>query len=576
VILGETGDPMSLIARAILYDLLGSKALASLSFIKDDITEDFIATVVNEYHALIQEDAARSFIVTDVHGRPASISRVSDMTLVIAVSESETFTDEEIARLQEFQKVVSSEITVKSVRHFKYEFSAVADAHLRTPLDICFVTAAEHSDDNKSVIAVESLLEIRQHTGEQFSEVMKIGPYAVRATRAIYPELVKDTWPDVMKSVGLFALVISKGMTKSDMIRDAVFKIRKASSARIIVIPGSDDDLEAAREFEIQHGVDLCDTVSPRPINLLLSAMAYGGFCDMQPELALQKWEIESMIREPNAPQEVPTADVGHKAFFVVDRRTGEAVYSYYYDERSGLLEVAPNIVAAISSFKIDQTGPTETSVFRTGDLSYITIERSDYVFTLITGSEANVEALRSRFSFLPDLFLDEIPKPSEDPTDLFRSPLFTIKLLATLPPAVLPGRVAPTQKRPLVWERFEHAPVREFLEAVWYRLNGTLTISKLAPGRGPELILGAIHLLNRLGAIDCQLRVQPDDIPSLVVIPDKDVMSLYEGLSTILALVDGSLGIQDIAHTLGLQPSVLQKVFAELHRRGIISLTAK
>jgi hypothetical protein len=562
------------IASVTLFDLLGSKVLASLLFNKGEISEDFLQIVKNEYYTLVQEDTARSFVMTKVNGRAVCISKVSDVTLVIAISDTDAFSDEEIARLQKFQTTIALDILNSSVRDFKNQFTNVVDLNLRIPLNICFITDAESSDENKSLMAVDALFEIKENPIEELSNVINIGPYAVRAMRIYYHDFVRTSWTVALSTIKIFALIISKRMFQNEIIQEAVLKIREETGGRIIVIPGSDNDLEAARELEIIYGIDLCDTVSPKPVNLLLSAMAYGGFSEMQPELAQKKWVIDQLIRQTENLQEENNEQVGHQAFFVVDRRTGEAVYSYYYDERSGLLEIAPNIVAAISSFKIDQSSPTETSVFKTGDLSYITIERNEYVFTLITGTDANVEALRTKFSFLPDLFLDEIPEPSEDPTDLFRSPLFTLKLLATLPPTIFPGRLAPVQKRALVWERFEHPPVRDFLEAVWYRLNGSLTMSKLVPGKGPELILGAIHFLNRLGAIECQLRVLPEDVPSLADTPDEEVLLLYEGLDSILALVDGNLNIQNIADRLGLQPSVLLTVFAELHKRGVVSLS--
>jgi hypothetical protein len=565
-----------LIASATLFDLLGSKVLASLLFYKKEVSDDLLQTVVNEYYTLIQEDSARSFIVTKINDLAVSVSKVSDMTVVIALSASDAFSEEEIATLQKFQTTIALEILNTSVRDFKSQFQLIADEHLRIPLSICFATDSDPTEDNRSILALDTLFEAKPAIDDKMTEAIKIGPYAVRAMRISHSQLLKVKWTDAMISIDIFAFIISKRMTEKDIVREAVALIRNKSNGQILVIPGSDADLEAARDFEMLFGIDLCDSVSPRPLNLLLSAMAYAGFCDMQPELALKRWNVESLTQGLEEAEEGSHDALGHQAFFVVGRRTGEAVYSYYYDERSGLLEFAPNIVAAITSFKIDQTNPADTSVFRTGDLNYITIERNEYVFTLITGRDADVEALRSRFSFLPDLFLDEVPEPLEDPTDLFRSPPFTLKLLATLPPFQLPGRVAPTQKRALIWERFEHPPVRDFLEAVWYRLNGSLTMSKLAPGKGSELILGAIHLLNRLGAIDCQLKVLADDVPELTGVPDEEVMSLYEGLDKILAKVDGRLNIQNIATALKLQPSVLIAVFAELHRRGIVKLETK
>ena len=229
--------------------------------------------------------------------------------------------------------------------------------------------------------------------------------------------------------------------------------------------------------------------------------------------------------------------------------------------------------MAAISAFKFDPANPTETSVFRTGDFNYITIERGHYVYTLITGTGVNVEALREQFSFLPDLFMDEVPEIVEDPTDLFRSPPFTLKLLATLPPKPIPSRMAPKQNRVLLWERFENAPLRDFIEAVWNRLDGSMTMSLLVPGKGPEMVLGAIHLLHRMGAITLELKIGPDDSPVLLKQPDEEVLGLYSRVDEIVGLVDGSRTIEEIASELRIQPSVLVTVFAELHRREIITI---
>jgi hypothetical protein len=289
--------------------------------------------------------------------------------------------------------------------------------------------------------------------------------------------------------------------------------------------------------------------------------------------LAYQRWEIDRSIDYVSSIEEPEEEDVGHQAFFVVDRRTGEAAYSYYYDERSRLLEIAPNIVAAISAFKFDPANPTETSVFRTGDWNYITIERGHYVYTLITGTGVDVEALRESFSFLPDMFMDEVPEIVDDPTDLFRSSPFTLKLLATLPPEMIPTRMAPKQNRALLWERFENEPLKDFIEAVWNRLDGSMTMSLLVPGKGPEMILGAIHLLHRMGAIHLELKIGPDDSPVLLKEPDDEVLSLYSRVDEIVGLVNGARTIEKIATELNLQPSVLVTVFAELHRREVITI---
>ena len=565
------GDWMFLIASATLYDLLGSKVLASLHFTKTETTDEFLQTAVLEYYTLIEENAAQRFITTKIGNRAISILKVGEVTVLIIIGDSDTFTEEEITNIKKLDWHVTDEIEKSSVRDFKDNFQKVAAMHLRIPLYICLITVAEPPPEDMTTSAVELMIRNKGADRSVFSQPISVGPNSIRALHYHFHEIIDNEWPDNLSSIDIFSVVVSGLLSEGDQVEEAVQKIRSNSEATVVVIPGSDDQLERARDIEMKLGIDLCDSVSPKPTHLLLSIMAYGGLSDLHPELAREKWIIEEDVDKASESDSPDDIELGHQAFFVVDRRTGEAAYSYYYEERSRFLDTAPNIVAAITSFKIDQSS-TETSVFRTGDLSYITIERDNYIFTLITGKDADVEALRSRFSFLPDLFLDEVPPLNENPTDLFRSPLFTLKLLATLPPEQLAGKVAPTQKRALVWDRFEHPPVRDFLEAVWHRLDGSLSMKKLVPGKGPELVLGAIHLLRRLGAVDCEIRILLEDIPIIAQQPDEEVLGLFDGLKQLLEFIDGGITIFEIAKKARTDPSVVVNVFAQLHKRGIIT----
>jgi len=561
-----------MIVNAVLFDLLGSKALASISFSKERITDEFLQQIVEKYYQLMQEQSARDFVTLEIEGKNTCVCKVSEVTIIVGLSDTVTLPENDIERMKQLQEATRKKIEQTSVRDFKDEFESTADALLRERLRICFITGSDPSYDDKSGTAVDLIL---RHLGEKnrvYSAPLLLGPYGVEVMRISHDEIVKVDWSEDLSSASLFSLVISPPFPTADRVEQIVMRVREESTSQLVVVPGSDDQLELAREYEELYGLDLSD-VSSQPTHLLLSSMAIAGFMDMHPELAYQRWEIDRSIDYATTIEEPEEEDVGHQAFFVVDRRTGEAAYSYYYDERSRLLEMAPNIVAAISAFKFDPANPTETSVFQTGDLNYITIERGGYVYTLITGTGVDVEALRERFSFLPDLFMDEVPEIVDDPTDLFRSPPFTLKLLATLPPEPIPERMAPKQSRTLLWERFENAPLRDFVEAVWNRLDGSMTMSLLVPGKGPEMILGAIHLLYRMGAIKLELKIGPDDSPVLLKEPNEEVLKLYSRVDEIIGLVDGSMTIEEIASELRLQPSVLVTVFAELHRREIITI---
>ena len=562
-----------MIVNAVLFDLLGSKALASISFSKEKVSEEFLQKIVETYYKLVQEDSARDFVTTEIEGKNTCICKVSEVTIIVGVADTIPLADADIERMKRFQEVTSRKIEQSSVRDFKEEFPTIAEALLRERLRVCFITGHDPSYDDRSGTAVDIILQNRAQKGRTYSAPLLIGPFGIEVMRISHEEIVKADWSEDLSSASMFVLIISPPLPTADRVEQIVTRIRDESASRLIVIPGSDEQLELAREYEELYGLDLSD-VSSQPTHLLLSSMAIAGFVDMHPELAYQKWEIDrsidytSTIEEPEKDE-----DVGHQAFFVVDRRNAEAAYSYYYNERSKLLEIAPNIVAAISAFKFDPDNPAETSVFKTGDLNYITIERGHYIYTLITGTGVDVGSLRERFSFLPDLFMDEVPEIIDDPTDLFRSPPFTLKLLATLPPETIPARMAPVQSRSLLWERFENAPLRDFVEAVWKRLDGSLTMSLLVPGKGPEMVLGAIHLLHRMGAIRFELRIGPDDTPVLLKEPTDEVLKLYSRADEIIGLVDSKRSIIEIAEELKIQPSILVTVFAELHKRELITI---
>jgi hypothetical protein len=561
-----------MIMDAVLIDLLGSKALASISFGNKEINDDYLQLVIETYYKLMQEQSAREFVTTEIDEKSTCICTVSEFTIIVGVSDASPIPEFDIELMKRFQEATKKEIEKTSVRDFKDEFDILADALLRERLRICFIVSSDPSYGDKSGSAVDSILKKKGQRNRVYSKPVLVGPFGVEIMRISPDEIVKVDWSEDLSSASLFSLIISPPLPTADSVEQIVMKIRQESDSKLVVMPGSDDQLELAREYEELYGLELSD-VSSQPTQLLLSSMAIAGFIDIHPELAYQRWKIDRSIDSPLTMEEPEDEDVGHQAFFVVDRRSGTAAYSYYYDERSRLLEMSPNIVAAISAFKFDPATPTDTSVFRTGDLNYITIERGHYVYTLITGTNVNVEALREKFSFLPDLFMDEVPEVLDDPTDLFRSPPFTLKLLATLPPEVIPTRMAPKQTRALLWERFENAPLRDFIEAVWNRLDGSMTMSLLVPGKGPEMVLGAIHLLHRMGAIEFELKIGPDDIPVLLQEPDDEVLSLYSRVDEIIGLVDGKETIEQIASNLKLQPSVLVTVFAELHRREIITM---
>jgi hypothetical protein len=298
------------------------------------------------------------------------------------------------------------------------------------------------------------------------------------------------------------------------------------------------------------------------------------GFTDMHPELAREIWVIDQLGTEEGAPvfaEEAP--DIGHQAFFVIDKATGTPHFSYFYESESEYLRRAPNVVAAISQFDLDSSGRTETSLLQTGELKYAILEREGLIFTLVTGDKEDPELVRSRFSILPSIYFDEMPKETEDPSDLYSYDPFMIKLLATIPSENWSDRTCPTRIEEPDWLWFQSDLMSKFLQTVWNSIDGQTPLSQLVVGKGPGMVLGALHYLKRMGAIDTKLLIIPSDIPDIIRKPDAQLLSLYSHSELILGFVDGTRSIESIASKVGIDETILITVFSELYRRGYIEL---
>ncbi|TFG31224.1 hypothetical protein EU527_12895, partial [Candidatus Thorarchaeota archaeon] len=148
-----------MIAGAILYDLLGSKVLASIDFMHPEYNNEFLQTVAEEYYSLIEEDVAKNFISTKIMEHAITISRVGDVTLIITISDSDSFTDDEIIRIRKLQWLASEEVDKSSVRDFKDSFVDLVEENLKVPLTVCFIVVRDLPPEDISGATVESLIQ---------------------------------------------------------------------------------------------------------------------------------------------------------------------------------------------------------------------------------------------------------------------------------------------------------------------------------------------------------------------------------------------------------------------------------
>ena len=559
------------IARVLLFDLLGPKVLAERSFVKGQITHDFLLRIVDKYSEVMSELEGKPMAAT-IDERLIYLSRVNESTLIVATTDSLEPDEEELQMVESIGIEMRGVATLMPVRDAKNMFEPLVDERLRGKIHLCFVCASNPIKQNHSGTAAVRMANRLNGEGSAFSKPAKIGPFDVLVSQVTIEQIAGSEWDQQMAAVDVFVYILFPPLADNEVIGLMTQKIRANSSAKLLVVPGSDNELEGARNLEASYFMELCDSVSPTPSDLVLSVLATSGYTDMHPELAREKWAIDNSIDAEIDTGPSKDAPLGHQAFFVIDKTTGEARFTYLYDKNAVYMATAPNVVAAISQLQLDRI-PTSTSVFSAGGLKYALVERDDIVFTLITGDKEDVEVMRQRFSFLPELYLDEKPENKESSGGLFESPPFTLKLLATLPPEDLPGRIAPQKVETPDWDRFESELVKDFLQAVWNNLDGHKTISELSENTsGPDMVLGAIHLLHRMGAIEWKARIFPRDIPELVSEVSDDVRALYSHVDSIVELVDGKNTISEIGAKLGLDESVLLAVFGELHRRGHIS----
>ncbi|MHA2002612.1 MAG: hypothetical protein ACW960_00775 [Candidatus Thorarchaeota archaeon] len=559
------------ITKALLFDLSGPKVLAERSFIKQKLTQDFLLAIVDKYSELMSELAGKP-VAASIDESLVYLSRVNESTLVVATTDSMESIEEELQVVESLGSEMRNIVSRMVVRDAKNMFVPLVDGMLRGKIHICFVCNSNPSPENQSGSAALRMAKLLDSGGTSFSNAAKVGPFDVHVTQMTINQIDGAEWNENLELVDVFAYIVYPPFSDDESIGLMTQKIRSNTSAKLLVVPGSDTELEGARDLESSYFMELCDSVSSTPSDLILSVLATSGYTDMHPELAREIWSIDDSIDAEMDTALERAEPLGHQAFFIIDKTTGVARFTYLYDKDAVYMATAPNVVAAISQFQLDAS-PTSTSVFSAGGLKYALIERDDIVFTLITGDKEDVEVMRERFSFLPDLYLDEAPENKECSGELFKSPPFTLKLLATIPPEDLPGRIAPQKLQPPDWERFESALVKDFLQAVWSSLDGHKTISDLTSSTGgPDMVMGAIHLLRRMEAIDWKVRIFPEDVPHLVSEISEDIRALYSHVDNIVALVDGQNTINAIGAQLGFEESVLLTVFGELHRRGNIS----
>jgi hypothetical protein len=562
------------ITKSILIDLIGGKVWSSISFTSVHTTDESVQPLIEFYFSKHQDGSFKDGIEFRMDtGRSSYLHSIDARTLLAVFSEGASMDAGLGLQVAELVRNLKTTVGRSGAREASKLFPQMAGKTLRQEVRLCFVSSETPTEGNKPGIALESLLSYTGTSSTNLSKAVAIGPYNVRVQRISINDVLEGPMEALLADPQGFIVILGKPLPDRATAERTIGAILKLGTAPVLIAPGSDDELEAARKYENDFRIELCDAVSERPSYLLLAVLAMLGLSDMHPEFAEDSWPIEEALDESVEARPIIKKEVasGHQAFFVVDKSNGEAVFTYYYRPQSEVYERAPNVVAAITSFSLDTSEPNKTSVVQVGDLIYALIEVDKLIFTLVTGPTDDVEAIRQRFSFLPDLWKDEEPEFLMSTDDPYSSPPFTLKLLATLPPEELLPRMQPHRKKEPEWDRFESPEVRDFLRAVWNSLDGKIEMSRFLSGAGPQMTLGAIHFLKAMGCVEMAIQLTKTDSPKLInEIPD-DIRILYAEIEDVADLMDGLHTIGRISNETDIPANVLTTVISRLYALGVV-----
>lgn len=542
--------------------------MSQLDFTKGNLRSAQVDMAVDSYFAFLQAGLEDTCSTAEIGSNAVLLCKVNDITLLACFSDDKKIDDDQLESAKILSSQVKERIGEKSARKVRGIFPSLAREQFQKAVSIFFVSHHYPEIDNKSGQAVQKLLNSKHSSNESYS--VNVGPFSISYKHGI-PSEITGYDSKSLEDIDVLVFIISNPIWPESIFDSVIRRFREHPDIPILVVPGSDDYLEITRKYEEKYEVILCDSVSDDPHRLLVSVLAYSGLSFEQPEIAMQKWRMDSIEASSDEHLREKEELLGHQAFFVIDKQTGRPVYTYFYDQQSVLLDRIPNVVAAISALSMDPDSSTKTSVVRTGNLNYAIIERNDLIFTLITGLKEDADAIRSQFAFLPDLYFDEAPDDVIKHENPYSAPPFTLKLLATLPPEPLPGRLIPQHKNEPEWEKFKEESVRDFIQAIWHTIDGDRPISRMAVGDGPLLVIGALHLLKSLGAINMKIDVRLEDIPVLQTTDPSHVKLPYTGIESVLDYVNGDNTLGDICNHTNIEIEVLRTVFGMLYNRGVI-----
>jgi hypothetical protein len=557
-----------------LLDLRNLQVLAKVSYVREETVETTLEDVLAQFYEVFEEHAPDSPFITSFDSKVAYVSPLSESRVLVCLGDKKPRDKNQLHRIRRLGNELVEEYEKKSGFDSQAILNELADRFLLSDICLLFFSSRNPSFKNRTGRAITKLTELKQRQESASVSPFKIGPYRVHCIMLNTSDSLNDLSPGAIESVDVASIVFSETQTTEETVERLAKQLHAELSVPILIVPGSDNELQVCREFEERLDLMLCDSASDDPIALILSVLAIAGFSDMHPELAMERWRIKSL--EPATEHEESITHVsepqGHQEFLVIDKRVAETRYAYLYEEATEH-QRAPNVIAAISTFHLD-SDLEETFVIRTGECGYAIVEQDDLLFTLITGPTQDLEYIRSQFSRLPALYLEDPPPTLSNPHDLYNHPPFTLKLLATIPPHHWPSREVPSRLDEPEWERFRYPMMKDFLRTIWDSIDGETSLEDITMDNQSKMILGGLYFLRRMDAIETKLSISPDDTPLLLKAPEDEFMKRYNEMEEILELINGENSLENIAKATNIEISIVIHLFTQMHKRGFVDFT--
>ncbi|MEE9541251.1 MAG: hypothetical protein V3V85_07145, partial [Candidatus Thorarchaeota archaeon] len=198
-----------MIEAAALYNLRGTKVLASISFIKKGPSEEILQAVIQEFFELAEVETLDKCIQLKVNGWNVCLVQVDKVTLIAGFTSSSEISTDDVAAMQaldEAFKLLASETSKRTARQ---SFDDMVSGCLKKRLSICFFSASSPASEDKSGSAVAMLVKRLSDQSSPYTKPVSIGPYNVIAMRHTTAEVPKEKWPEYLKQVQVFVLVVA-------------------------------------------------------------------------------------------------------------------------------------------------------------------------------------------------------------------------------------------------------------------------------------------------------------------------------------------------------------------------------